>query len=751
MKRIIIFLTCLLLAQTTFAQNAVLKKADSYYGKVAYALAAENYEKVRGSKLEDPQLLARLANCYYQMGDSQKAEEVYVLMINDPTANYDDIYRYAMALKENKKYEESTKWIEKFMSINRADIRALEYKSDQNYLTEILNLPPRFEVTNLDINTENSEFGGYVDPTNDDVYYVSNRKFNGLSQRYWTGDNTPFLDMYKGKVGVGNQINGEQLVKNNANTNFHDGPLAYHPDGHKVFFTRNNLAKKRQGRYDDKGIQNLKLYYADIESDGSWSNIREVPYNNLAFSIGHPTFSKDGKTMYFASDMPGGYGGADIYKASIEEGIVEMAFGTPVNLGNEINTEGQEMFPWIDTAQNLFFASDGRPGLGGLDNFVVLNILDLRNAKAMNLGEPINSNRDDFAFIMLKDGESGYMSSNRADGKGADDIYSFKMLEPFKKQLKLKGTVVDSRTREILSEANVQLLDEAGNLVEQTQADKDGKYSFSVEPAMIYKVSAHKADYFDKIEIVSTLNLPVSLSEIDKDIYLMKDPGLALYALVTDKKTSEPLKDVKFKIVDLNTGTIVLEENTPITGDLMKALAENKVGDCLKYQLILSKEGYLGKTAQFNYCIEEPGLIKIHQKMDIALSKIEVGMDLAKIVGISMIYFDLNKFNIRKDAQLELAKIVQAMNDNPNMEIELGSHTDCRASYTYNMKLSDKRAKASAAWVRARITNPQRISGKGYGESKLTNDCGCEGDVKSDCTEEEHQLNRRTEFLIIKM
>lgn len=751
MKRILIFLICLILVQTSFSQKSVLKKADTYYEKVAYALAADNYEKLRGSKLEDPQMLARLANSYYQIGETEKAAEIYALMINDPSANYDDIYRYAMSLKENKKYEESAVWVEKFMAIDRADIRALEYKDDREYLTDILNLPTRFEVTNLDINTDKTEFGGYIDPTTGDVYFVSNRKFNGLTQRYWTGNNTPFLDMFKGKIVGGNQIEGSKLVSDKANTNYHDGPLAYHPDGHKVFFTRNNMAKKRMGRYDDKGIQNLKLYYADIEPDGKWANIREVPYNNMAFSIGHPTFSKDGKTMYFSSDMPGGFGGADIYKATISEGMVDMAFGTPVNLGNKINTEGQEMFPWIDTASNLFFASDGHPGLGGLDNFVVVDFLNNPNGESENLGEPINSNRDDFAFIMLKTGNTGFMSSNRADGKGDDDIYSFKMLEPFKRQLKLKGIVADSKTREILPGAAVELQDDTGIIIAQTIADENGKYSFPVEPEMNYKLIGHKEDYFDKIEPVSTIDLPKDVSEIDKDLILLKDPGLGLYALVTDKKSGQPLQNVKMKVVDLSNGKVVIDEMTPVSGDILKPLLENRVGDCLKYQIILSKEGYLGKTAQLNHCIEKPGLVNVHQKMDLGMSKLEVGMDLSKIIDISMIHFDLDKSNIRPDAKVELDKIVQVLNQYPGMELELGAHTDCRGSYIYNEKLSDRRAKASAAYIKSKITNPDRINGKGYGESLLLNGCACEGKVKSDCSDEEHQENRRTEFKVIKI
>lgn len=733
------------------AQKGVLKTADTFYEKVAYSLAAENYEKLRGSKVEDPQMLARLANCYYQIGKTEKAEEIYNLMINDPSANYEDIYRYAMTLKENEKYEESEAWLNKFTALQASDVRSEAYKENFNYLEDLRAIPERFEINNLDINTPLTDFGGYYNPNNKQILFISNRAWEGLTQRDWSGNNLPFLDIFEGSVGTNMQIEKGKLFSKRVNTKYHEGPLTYSPNGRKVYFTRNNLGKNGKYKYDDKGIQNLKLYYADVDADGNWVNIKEAPYNSQAFSVGHPTLSADGKTLYFTSDMPGGFGGADIYRATISEGLEDVAFGTPINLGSDINTEGQEMFPWIDGEGNLFFASDGHPGFGGLDVFVAQKALGAKTFKAENLGAPINGNRDDFAFIMNPDLETGYFSSNRLTGKGDDDIYSFIMLEPLVIPLTVCGVVTDQRSNEILPGATLDLKDDQGNLVAQTIADENGKYCFPIEREMNYKICAQKQDYFEKCEDVTSMNLDPSVSELKKNVGLMKDPGLGLYALVTDRQTGQPLDGVTMKIVDLSTGKVVINEVTSASGDVMKPLLENKVGDCLKYQIILQKQGYLGKTLPFDHCIDKPGLVSIHQKLDLGMDKIGVGDDIGKILKINPIYFDLNKSNIRPDAAAELAKIVQVMNDNPTLEIELGSHTDCRASYSYNEKLSDRRAKSSAEWVRAKITNPQRIYGKGYGEARLVNDCACEGNVKSDCSEEDHQLNRRTEFIITKM
>ncbi len=528
MKKVVFLIIFIASTQIAFAQKAVLKDADDFYEKVSYALAAENYEKLRGSKLEDPQMLARLANCYYQIGNTVKAEEIYNLMINDPSANYDDIYRYAMSLKENEKYEQAEEWLNTFIGLMPSDVRALAYKANFDYLADLLALPERFEINNLNVNTPLTDFGGYYNPNNQEVMFISNRAWEGLTQRDWSGNNLPFLDIFSSKKGSNMQLESEQMFSNRVNTKYHEGPLAYSPNGRRVYFTRNNLGINGKHKYDDKGIQNLKLYYAEVDKEGNWVNIKEAPYNSQAFSVGHPTVSADGKTLYFTSDMPGGFGGADIYKATISEGLEDVAFGTPINLGSDINTEGQEMFPWIDIDGNLFFSSDGQPGFGGLDVYVAQKALEATTFVAENLGAPINGNRDDFAFIMNTDLETGYFSSNRKSGKGDDDIYSFIMLEPLKIPLKVCGEITDQRTNEILPGANVDLKDDQGNIVAQTTADENGKFCFPLEREMNYVIGAQKDDYFKKDEPISTMNLEPSVSEMTKDVALMKDPGLGL-------------------------------------------------------------------------------------------------------------------------------------------------------------------------------------------------------------------------------
>jgi outer membrane protein OmpA-like peptidoglycan-associated protein len=239
--------------------------------------------------------------------------------------------------------------------------------------------------------------------------------------------------------------------------------------------------------------------------------------------------------------------------------------------------------------------------------------------------------------------------------------------------------------------------------------------------------------------------------EVKADVALEKVPNFALYGLIKDSKSGQLLADVAIKIVDKKSGKVIFDGKTPGTGDFSQALEGIKLNDELTYSITLSKEGYLTKVADFKHKVDKPGLINVHEKLDVSIGKVEIGTDLASLIDIKPIYFDLGKYAIRKDAAVELEKIVKVMNEYPTMVIELGSHTDCRSSKDFNMTLSTNRAKASADYIKKKIKNPERIYGKGFGESKLKVNCPCEGAVKSNCSEEEHQKNRRTEFIIMKM
>lgn len=741
MKKILV-IAALLLVSPLFSQSRKLEKANNFYDKLAYAPAAEIYESLIDSKVDSPTMQSKLAFCYLQMGKVSESEKVYGDVIKSGASPAIDYYYYAQVLKQNGKYKESDKWMKKYHEIAKNDSRGIEFIENENYIQKIEKNGNKFFMRHLEINTADADFGGYT--INQKSYFISNRTENPHVKNTWTWNNQRFLDLYSVDVNAEKNLVNPKIHTKRVNTRFHEGPLCFTPDGKKVFFTRNNIASGKE-RKDQKGIQNLKLYIADVIQDDIWINEREFEYNSKEYSVGHPTISVDGKTLYFVSDMPGGLGGADIYRVSILE---NYAFGKPENLGKKINTEGQDMFPWINSDNLLFFSSDGHVGLGGLDVFVGVPAENRSYAKILNVGKPVNSSRDDFAFIMNTDGLNGYFSSNRDGGTGGDDIYGYHLEKPFKAGPSVKGRVMDKKSNEILANSTLILKDEQGNTVATVKTNQKGEYEFDLEDDKIYTIESAADDYFPLTVKVSP---DQESPEQVLDLALEKDPGLMLSCLVTDKESGQPLEGVKVKVVDRSDNTEFTSGLTSKPGEIIEPLKNKKIGDTLSYTIQIEKEGYISKTTVFEYVIQAPGVVKVNEHADLAIGVAKVGADLASLIDIKPIYFDLGKYFIRSDAATELDKIVKVMNEYPAMVVELGSHTDCRSSKAFNLKLSDKRAKASAAYIKSRITNPQRIYGKGYGESKLKNGCACEGAVKSSCSEEEHQENRRTEFIIKKM
>lgn len=752
-KQYILLIIGLIGAQSIFAQSSKMRKADNLFDKLSYAYAVTYYQDLIGTKEDTPRLKAKLATCYYNMGNMPTAEKYFAGMIESADATSQDMFLYAQALKQNGKYADSDAWMKKFHSKQAGDMRGNSFASNPTYLQKIEKQGEHFSIKNLASNTKAADFGGYryinsaASQSSNSIYIVSSRKKRVAVQNEWSWDSGRFLDLFKGVVGNENEIDQLKLIKKKVNTKYHEGPLCFSPDGKKVYFTRNNISKGKSRR-DQKGIQNLKMYVATVLQDGSWSKEAEVPFNSKDYSVGHPTISKDGATLYFASDMPGGFGGADIYKVSI---AADGTLGTPINLGTQVNTEGQEMFPWINQEGYLFFSSNGHIGLGGLDVFLLTPSKKGGFDKLINAGKPMNSQNDDFAFTMNPDGKTGYFSSNRGGGKGDDDIYSYTLLKPFQVQITVEGLITEKGNANILPGAEVVLADANGNPIAKTVAGPDGKYSFDLEPDKEYKILVQKGDYFDNSATVSTKEIEPGEENIQQNVDLEKDPGLALNCLITDKSTGKPMEGVLVKIIDLTTGAEFINSSTKVSGDVFKGITGKKMGDKLSYKIEISKEGYVAKTVNFTQVVSKPGIVNVHESIDLGMSKPEVGMDLATMIDIKPIYFDLGKADIRKDAALELDKIVKVMKDYPTMVVELGSHTDCRGSIASNTSLSDRRAKASAEYIKKKISNPERIYGKGYGESKLKVNCPCEGKVKSTCPESEHQKNRRTEFLIIKM
>ncbi len=699
-------------------QDKQIKRGNALYSSYSYDRSIRKYEAI---EKKDIDIKRKLAVSYYNIGDYAKSKEYWHQVVEEEGHKAEDIYNYASVLAINEDYEESEKWMQKFYALNKTDSRAKSRLVNTGFYKILQKNKGIFIINNLDINSKQQDFGTsyYLD----DIAYASSRERRArVIKRIWNWNRLPFLDIYVGKPDSSLQINSVSKLRAKVNKRFHEGPVAFNKAGDFMVYTRNN--------YDNKSSDNivkLQLFSSEKKKD-KWQKPKSFSFNSREYSVGHASLTASGDTMYFASDMPGGIGGTDIYVSYRNQ---DGSWTKPHNLGKTINTEGNEMFPFIHSSGALFFASNGHAGLGGLDVFVS-NIMNGEYSKPENLRVPVNSSYDDFAFVLNDAQTSGYFSSNRPGGKGDDDIYSFRMLKPLRAKNYLRGRSLDNNDV-ILAGTNVYLISEIGDTLARTVTGEDGKYEFEVEGGKSYKLVGTKTPYTDGVE---TFTIDKSQEVTEVDVILRKEPKFLLQVYVTDATTGNPIEGVQVDILDKvsqNTDKLY----TASTGDVKKQLADKKMQDNLQFNISLSKDGYIPKDELWQHLVDHEGVYEVRISME--------------AIHLPVIYFDYNKSNIRRDASRDLNKVVDIMNKYPNIVIELSSHTDCRGTERYNERLSDRRAKSSANYIKQRLNNnPERIYGKGYGETRLVNDCACEGSQRCNCSEEEHQLNRRTEFVIIR-
>jgi outer membrane protein OmpA-like peptidoglycan-associated protein/tetratricopeptide (TPR) repeat protein len=762
--------------------------ADSEYQKMRYAHAIEAYEEAFKYAKPEASDYANLADSYYKVGDMKNAERIYATYVKLPELVKPDasaMFQYGQTLAQNGKYDEAATWFEKYHEIKTLEddsrgndfLKAYRHNIHDFYKDSVL-----FDVYRLDINSPQADFS----PTfyGKGIVFASARKTENVVRRVHSWNNSAFLDLYYIDTNAVNErtynthLGKEQashksysymdanaklhddetfLTSNDSRTlgyhahiykkdtnafhsydpklfskqlksKFHDGPCTFNKAQNVVVVTRNNPKGRSKNR-----VNNLALFFAQKDS-ANWDKLQPFPYNSKEYNTAHPAMSPDDKTVVFASDMPGGFGGMDLYKTTFDG----SNWSKPENLGPKLNTEGNEVFPFVDEHGVLYFSSSGHPGLGGLDLF------RFENSKVEHLNYPLSSKKDDFGVAIWADGRKGYLSSNRDFGGSDDDLYYFEA----SKNMLLAGVTYDANTKEIIPNAKVVLKDTAGTVVAEAMSDEAGAYSFPVLHDKTYKLETSKPKFHTEQLQVSTKG--VRTQTMKKDVYLPSKIDLALLGLVTDRETGLPLNDVKVRMVDPKTGEEVFNGST-VGGNFRNSILGKRLKDSVVYDVHLSREGYLAKTVPFMAVINDTSEVKLHEKMDLNMDRAKIGTDIGKVLHLNPIYYDLAKWDIRTDAATELDKVVVLMQENPNIVVELRSHTDCRSSNKFNQELSDKRAKSSASYVVSKGIDKKRISGKGYGESKPVVNCSCEGTAMPACTEEEHQLNRRTEFVIVKM
>ncbi len=726
--RIILIAVLIFSFQCGFSQKRLLKKGDKEYFGYNYKKAIKYYEAI---DIKDIDVERILADCYKKIGEYNNVKSLYERILSKSERTFDDVWKYFSVLLILEEYQPAMNQLKLLTTLKPNDSRVKRYLADTSYYNALKKAEPAFEIRNLKMNNEQQDFSPVL--YKDIALFASTRNPMGFIGRLWNGNSLPFLNILKAKIDYSDEFVKVKPFNKKFNKKFHDGPVSFDGNGNVMAITRNNYKSKSVD-----GTRNLLIFISEF-INGKWTDPTSFPYNNPEYSVGHASLTPDGRFMYFASDMPGGKGGTDIYKIERRK---DGTWGKLINI-ESINTEGDEMFPYFHPNGFLFFSSNGHPGLGGLDIFVTSAINDSYST-VKNLGVPLNSSRDDFSMAFDNELKKGYFTTNRKEGKGNDDIYFTKVLKPFKLKKIIMGVTKD-KDNNIIANAHVHL-SLSKTVIDSVLSDSLGRYEFPAEYDTLYNLYGAKLGYTDDN---NSANTDVPKDTIYADLILEKIPKFSLYVLVVNKKTGEPLDSVKITL----SNNLTDKEHiiyTSKNGDYKTSLPDKKINDRISYNLILEKSGFLSKTITNNQTLYKEGEYRIVDTLD-PLVELKVGDDLGKLFSINPIYFDLNKYNIRQDASYELDKIVAIMNAYPTVVIELGSHTDCRASYAYNLNLSDNRAKSSAAYIKERITNPERIYGKGYGETRLVNQCECEGKRVVPCTEEQHQMNRRTEFRIIKL
>ena len=641
MKRAIL-LFGLLICFTGYSQQK-LKKADKLFRTFAYVDAAKAYEEYLQEETQPgTQPIKNAADAYYFTGNMHDALRWYAKLHEMAGASMDDTYfnRYIQSLRAAEQYEKADGLLKNRLE-TKGDMQLIaRFNRQKRHLDSVNAIEPLYTVTNLAINTDKADFGTTF--YGDRIVYASSKDAGGKT---YSWNEQPYLDLYVAERNAADgSFTNEVKFFADEQTRYHNATLTFTPDLETVYYSANNVNKNDKLDNSKSGTNHIEIIKGVIK-DNKLINAKGVPFNNKEYSVGHPALSPDGKWLFFVSDMPGGYGETDIYVAEVSG---TGTLGKPRNLGPTINTACREMFPFV-TDDMLYFASDGHYGLGGLDIFESKRGEGMTFSGPENLGKPVNSNFDDFSFIIDKENKYGYLSSNRQGGKGDDDIYYFTKSEKPCTQW-IAGRVANRKYEIGVNQAIVTVYNPYDEAITSVKTNEDGTY---------------------RVEVPCNANIRIEATKPDHNNNYLK--------VMTPSKPEAEIQVPDLVIADYND------------------------------------------------------LIRWEDNMD--------------KIDINPIFFDFDKWDITPQAVSELEKVVYVMKNFPSVVIKIESHTDCRGSDEYNVTLSANRAKSTYDYLLSRGIEASRIeSVNGYGEARLRNKCS----NGVDCTEAEHLVNRRSDFIIVK-
>ncbi|MEZ4792215.1 MAG: OmpA family protein [Gelidibacter sp.] len=622
MKKTFIFIFLLATSFTMLGQRATLKRANTLFANKSYVEAAAMYKQLDQSQ----EVLQNLGDSYYYNSQMSLAKAPYtqLYLTYKDSVPPEVLFRYANVLKALNDYEDGDKIMGKYLGY------AVDTKKFKENLNKIV--PYNYDIKRMTENTSTGDFG--MNFYGDKVVFAS---FRNSENPIYHWNQKPYLDLYEARVSIDKELKDIKPFSDSINTKTHESNATFTSDGKTMYFSRTN---DKRVLIDGVEIATVKIYKAEMV-DGKWTNVTVLPFSSDTYSTQHPMLNKDGTRLYFSSDMPGTLGSFDIYFVN----ITGDTFGEPINMGPTINTKHREQFPFIDSEQTLYFASDGHQGLGGLDIFMS-KMYDGIYSKPLNLGETINTGMDDFAYVLNENDDTGYLSSNRDVG---DNLYAFTRKKNPRRFI-VTGDVRDKNSKNLLPGTTVTLFDDQGTMVGQMVVGEDAEYVFNTEPNKTYKIEAYRDFYIPTTEDLVT-----------------NDDGRIEFNIELEIESYDDAEEI----------------------------------------VVTKDDGYI-------------------------------------YIELENIYFDFNKWDIKPQAAKTLDVLVGLLKKYDRMEIQLGAHTDNRASEEYNLRLSRNRAASTLEYLVENGIDRRRLRSKGYGESQPLVKCG------ENCTEEEHSINRRCEFLILK-
>jgi len=667
MNKFVLFFILLAISSASFSQKLSVRSGDREFDDFNYTKAIEYYEYALKHDSENAYLLRRLAQSYHKMNHIEKATEYFELLIENENKEDSDFILLGDFLKERGRYGQAKLVYLKYLE---------KHPDDKGIQKEVENVI-KFEketLKNLICELSPSPFNSiYADfsPTyfKENVIFSSGRQSKDYrGDKYdWNGEFFLDLFLYDHTKETKNQI---VRFGNSIGSKFHEGAICFSSDFKKMFFTRSNYFKGKLKR-DEKGVNNLKIFIAE-EKKGRWKVSTEFPYNSDEYSVGHPSLSVDGKVLYFVSDMPGGFGGTDLYRCNLLDG----EWSKPENLGENVNTKGDEMFPYFNSRNSLFFSSNGHAGKGGLDLYVV-NTYG-RGFKPGHLGSPMNSSADDFSFVMHPDGRVGYFASNRIGGLGEDDIYSFEI----EKDNRVNLVIKDSLNENFVIPDQISLIKPKG--VEVKYDDEKNHYSFDIKGEQAYQILVEKIGYYP----------------VDTVLYShILDPEMTHYFKMKEHEIL-PRSKVTFTTKDFYSGELlipdILQIIEPEIIDLHPELGLGtytvELDNNTNYSVFAKKDGYYCLDFSF-FCSDSVANIN-HELALRLMSDMDIENEFLP-EDMATVYFDFDRYEVKTRDYENINKVVDVLKKHEHLKVTLVARADARGTSEYNKKLAFKRAMAT--------------------------------------------------------